>query len=202
MTMTTMTTRSQAWEQGSWTNTPASVRTDRDDLLVTAVEGSDAWRHTAYGFVHDTEHALLSPFQYESAIEVEYTADFSKQFDQAGLFIRAGDEHWVKAATEYSDGELSAGAVVTDGSSDWSLSPASHWLGQRVLMRASWANDAVTLRAGRVGEPLRLLRVFPLNRDEDVSAGPLVCAPTRSGLTVRFHAWRITPPDTALHDAS
>lgn len=198
----TMATTPLAWAQGSWTHAPASVTTDGQDLLVTAVEGSDAWRYTSYGFVHDTEHALLAPFQHDSAMEVEYTGAFSEQFDQAGLFIRGSDDHWVKAATEYSDGQLSAGAVVTQGRSDWSLSPASDWLGHRILVRASWADDALTIRAGRAGEPLRLLRVLPFTRGDHVTAGPLVCAPTRAGLTVRFHAWRVTPPDASLHDVS
>ena len=46
------------WGDGRWTTEPESVAAAGDDLLVTAVEGSDAWRHTSYGFVHDTEHAL------------------------------------------------------------------------------------------------------------------------------------------------
>lgn len=189
------------WTAGEWSHEPAEVTVAGDDLLVTAVESSDAWRHTAYGFVHDSEHALLAQFQHGTAIEVEFTAAFSEQFDQAGLFVRSSDSKWVKAATEYCDGQLNAGAVVTDGRSDWSLSPASEWLNQRVLIRASWADDAITIRAAIAGEPLRLLRVLPFTRSDVVTAGPLVCAPTRAGLTVTFHAWRLTPADAALHDA-
>lgn len=188
-----------AWDQGAWSNPPEAVQRRGSDLLVIAVETSDAWRHTSYGFVHDTEHALLAPFRPGTAMEVEYTADFSAQFDQAGLFIRAADDHWTKAATEFSDGHLSAGAVVTHGASDWSLSPADDWLGERVLVRASWSDDAITVRAGLVGGELRLLRVFPFPARDAVTAGPLVCAPTRAGLTVAFHAWRTTSADVALH---
>ena len=64
------------------------------------------------------------------------------------------------------------------------------------------ADDAVTIRGGVVGQPLRLLRVFPLERADDVAAGPLVCAPTRAGLTVRFHSWRVNDADTSLHPDS
>lgn len=187
------------WSAGQWNNEPAAVAYDGDDLLVTAVESSDAWRLTSYGFIHDTEHALLAPFSPGTAIEVEYTARFSEQFDQAGLFISASPEKWVKAGTEFADGLLSAGAVVTDNYSDWSLSPALEWLHQRVLIRASWADDAITLRGGIVGQPLRLLRVFPFASSDTVKAGPMICAPTRAGLTVPFHAWRITPADKSLH---
>jgi hypothetical protein len=49
------------WSAGSWTTQPAAVVEEGPDLLVTAVEGSDAWRHTSYAFVHDDAHALLAP---------------------------------------------------------------------------------------------------------------------------------------------
>lgn len=198
--MTTAQPTPIPWDAGSWSHEPAAVTRQGDDLLVTAKQSSDAWRLTSYGFVHDSEHALLAPFRHGSAIEVEFTANFSEQFDQAGLFIRESAEKWVKAATEFSDGQLHAGAVVTDGHSDWSLSPASEWLNQRVLVRASWNDDAITIRAGLVGQPLRMLRVLPFRRSDDVTAGPLICSPTRAGLTIPFHAWRITPADSNLHD--
>ena len=47
------------WSSGRWENQPVEVREDGADLLVTCAEGSDAWRVTSYGFIHDTEHALV-----------------------------------------------------------------------------------------------------------------------------------------------
>lgn len=55
------------WSTGTWTHEPVAVRTDATDLVVEAHEGSDAWRHTSYGFVHDSEHALLAPLAPGSA---------------------------------------------------------------------------------------------------------------------------------------
>ena len=118
-----------AWSDGGWTHDPAGVVEEHGDLVVTAVEGSDAWRITSYGFVHDSEHALLAPFAVNSAVEVEFTAAFSEQFDQAGVFVRVSAERWVKAGVEFADGRPQVGAVVTDGMSDWSLAPVpdSSW---------------------------------------------------------------------------
>ncbi len=56
------------WSAGHWTHPPVAADEDGDDLVVTAAEGSDAWRVTAYGFVHDSEHALLAPFPEGSAV--------------------------------------------------------------------------------------------------------------------------------------
>ena len=187
------------WNEGAWTHPPVRVVEEGSDLLVTAVEGSDAWRTTSYGFIHDSEHALLSPFGQDSAIEVEFTAAFSEQFDQAGVFVRVDDAHWIKAGVEFADGLPQLGAVVTDEVSDWSVAPVPEWRDRRVLVRVSRSGDALTVRASVDGGSLRLVRLVPFAPELVAHAGPLVCAPTRAGLTVRFHSWRSGPADAALH---
>ena len=187
------------WSAGRWTHPPvASVERD-GDLVVTAAEGSDAWRLTSYGFVHDSEHALLVDLSQDSAMQVVFTAAFSEQFDQAGVFVRVSAEHWVKAGVEFADGSPSLGAVVTDGRSDWSLAPVPDWAGRRVLVRVSRSGDALTIRAGLDDEATQLVRVVPFAPELVAAAGPFTCAPTRAGLTVTFHAWRTTAPDESLH---
>ena len=185
------------WASGTWTNPPVAVRSEGDNLLVTAVEGSDAWRHTSYGFVHSTEHGLLGTFGQGSALEVDFTADLSEQFDQAGILIRADAENWIKAGVEFADGQPQVGAVVTRGHSDWSVAPVPEWLGTRVTIRASWADDAITLRARAGLGDWRLVRLIPWELPS--TAGPMICAPTRAGLEVRFHVWRVVEPDDTLH---
>lgn len=187
------------WGDGRWTNAPADVVEQDGDLLVTAVEGSDAWRVTSYGFVHENEHALLAPFPDGTAVEVEFTAAFSQQFDQAGLFVRVSDERWIKAGVEFADGRAQVGAVVTDGMSDWSLAPVPDWTGRRITVRASREGTAITVRAAPSGQELQLVRVIPFATDLVAEAGPLVCAPTRAGLQVPLHRWTRTTPDGGLH---
>ncbi|MFC9940598.1 DUF1349 domain-containing protein [Nocardiopsis alba] len=195
----TASTKDLAWSSGRWTHPPVAAVERGSELLVTAAEGSDAWRTTSYGFVHASEHALLSPFARDSAVEVEFTAAFSEQFDQAGVFIKVGEAHWIKAGVEFADGEPQLGAVVTDGMSDWSVAPVPDWLDRRVLIRVSRSGDALTVRASVDGGAPRLVRLIPFAPDLVAYAGPLICAPTRAGLTVPFHAWRTTPADAALH---
>lgn len=76
--------------------------------------------------MHDTEQALLAPFVAGTAVEVEFTAAFSAQFDQAGVFVRASEEHWGKAGVEFADARPQVGAVVTDGMSDASRPEHAH----------------------------------------------------------------------------
>lgn len=188
------------WSHGTWTHSPAaeSVTQDRH-LAVTAVEGSDAWRHTAYGFVHDTEHALLAPLAVGHAVEVSFHAPWSGQFDQAGVFVHADDEHWVKAGVEHADGHLGLGAVVTDIRSDWSVGHVDEWRDSEITVRVSRWADAVIVRARADDGPWRLVRVAPFDGARPASAGPFVAAPTRAGLTVTFTRWSRTPADDDLH---
>lgn len=187
------------WNAGTWTNVPVAVAVSGDGMRVTAAEGSDAWRLTSYGFVHDTEHALLAPFPNGTAMEVEFRSDLAEQFDQAGIFVSVDAETWIKAGVERSDGADSLGAVVTRVSSDWSLAPVPDWHGRLVTVRASRSGDALTVRARVDSEPWQLVRVAPLDEDAVVAAGPMCCAPSRPGFAVQFTAWRTGPADGSLH---
>lgn len=186
-------------QNGRWTTAPVRSDVDGDLLRVEAHEGSDAWRTTSYGFVHDTEHALLEPFGTEEAVEVSFVLDFAAQFDQAGVFFGISPTEWIKAGVEMSDGVPQVGAVVTHGHSDWSVAPVPEWLGRVVTVRASRSADAVTVRAKAAGEPFRLVRVAHLDPRAEVSAGLFCCAPTRAGFEVAFTGYTRGPADASLH---
>lgn len=186
------------WSEGNWTHAPASITGD-ERLVATAAEGSDAWRTTAYGFVHDTEHALLAPLAVGEAMEVTFAAPWDGEFDQAGLFVRQDDEHWMKSGVEFADGHLGLGAVVTAIRSDWSVGWVDEWIGTEITVRISRWPDALIVRARSGQDPWRLVRVAPFSEDAEVSAGPFLAAPTRSGLTVTFSNWTRSAADAALH---
>jgi hypothetical protein len=183
---------------GTWLNPPVRTWAEGPDLLVEAREGSDFWRVTSYGFVHDDGHALLRPLPDGSAVEVTFTLDYDRQFDQAGVLVRGDEEHWVKAGVEVSDGVPQVGAVVTLGRSDWSVAPVRQWHGRDVTVRVSRAGDALTVRARADGDSWQLVRVAPLPPG-DLLAGPFCCAPTRAGLVVRFRSAVLTEADASLH---
>jgi uncharacterized protein len=191
------------WAAGTWTREPATTRLDGSDLVVGASEGSDFWRTTHYGFIHDDGHGLLGEWPADAAVEVTFdTSALTELYDQAGMLLWGGPDRWIKAGLELSDGVLHLGAVVTDGVSDWSLAPVPDWAGQLVTIRASRggsARDAVTLRARTETRGWRTLRVAPFAAAA-ASAGPMVCAPSRGGLEVRFTGWTLAPADIELHE--
>ena len=194
------TDASVPWASGDWLNAPAQVVAEDDHLIVLAAEGSDFWRTTAYDFIHDDGHGLLRPMPTGTAVEVTFRLDYGAQFDQAGILVRAGPGHWVKAGVEVVDGAPQLGAVVTHEVSDWSACPVPEWGGDLVTIRASRAGDALTIRARREGDPWQLVRLAPWPPDLDALAGPFCCAPTRAGLQVRFTAWRTGSADLRLHE--
>lgn len=187
------------WSAGRWTNAPVVVDVSREGLTAVAAESSDAWRTTAYGFIHASEHALLAPLGVGEAMQVAFTADWKGEFDQAGIFVRLDDRRWVKTGLELADGHVGLGAVVTDGVSDWSVGHADEWRAASVTMRVSRWPDALIIRARAGDEDWRLVRVAPFDGQGDAAAGPFLCAPTRSGFTVTFAAWSLGPADEAIH---
>jgi uncharacterized protein len=189
-----------SWDEGVWSTEAAAVTIDNGALVVTAVNGSDLWRTTAYGFVHDTGHGLLRPFVEGTAVEVSFVLDFHEQFDQAGVLVRADEANWIKAGVEISDGAAQVGAVTTHEMSDWSLAPVPSWDGATVTVRASWQGDALVVRARTDASPWQLVRVSPWLPSSPVRAGPYVAAPSRSGLQVRITRWTAGPSDHSLHD--
>ena len=191
------------WAAGRWTREPVSTRQEGDGLVVGATEGSDYWRTTHYGFIHDDGHGLLVEWPADAAVEVTFDASaLTALYDQAGLLLWVDDEHWVKAGLEVSDGVLHLGAVVTNEMSDWSMAPVPEWAGQLVTIRASRSGelgDDITLRARTATSGWRTSRVAPFPAAA-ASAGPMVCAPTRGDLEVRFTSWVLAPADEDLHE--
>lgn len=188
------------WQDGIWTNEPKSCTVQGDQLIVEAVEGSDYWQKTMYEFQHDNGHALLAPWKEGEAVEISFSLqDITELYDQAGIMLWHSPTVWIKAGIEMNDGVPHVGAVVTDGYSDWSLSPVAEWAGETVTFRASRMKDAVIIRARTQSHPWRTLRVARFPYESGVQAGPHVCAPTRAGLKVVFTRWITTDPDKDVH---
>jgi regulation of enolase protein 1 (concanavalin A-like superfamily) len=188
-----------AWTDGTWSTPPVASDEADGHLRVAAVEGSDAWRHTAYGFVHENAHALLAPLAVGEAMEVSFRAPWDGQFDQAGVFIEIDREHWMKAGVEFADEHLGLGAVVTDVRSDWSVGFVDDWRDAEITVRVSRWADALIVRARADAGEWRLVRVAPFDGDAVASAGPFLAAPTRAGLVVTFTRWQRSAADDALH---
>jgi len=188
-----------SWNDATWLNPPSTAETSSGELIVTTADQSDFWNRTGYGFTHNTGHALLREFPTDSAMEVEFSANWTHEFDQGGLFVYADSEHWVKAGVEFADGVLGLGAVVTDGMSDWSVGHVPEWMDRTIHVRVSRSTDAIIIRARTETDPWRLVRLAPIDPTLTWRAGPLAASPTREGLEVTFGNWQIVAPDSDVH---
>ncbi|RRR86082.1 DUF1349 domain-containing protein [Streptomyces sp. RP5T] len=188
------------WSLASWLNPPPQAKRRDHSLWVTTGERTDFWRTTSYGFVHDDGHALMTALPDGTAAEVAFLPDhFDALYDQAGVMVRVGEGTWIKTGIEMTDGVPHLGAVVTRVVSDWSMAPVPLWERRLITVRASRSGDAVTIRARCEGEPWRMVRLGPLERNAHALAGPFCCSPQRAGLQLYFTELAIGPADTSLH---
>jgi len=180
----------------TWLNPPPAAVTEGAHLSVTTGSESDFWRTTFYGFVHDNGHALLAPAPEEFTAEVWFEADYSAQYDQAGLMIHADATHWVKGGIEYVNGTPHVAVVITNGQSDWSQMPLAALTGPFGL-RMTRAGDAVWVHyATEPGGLWKMVRLGHFPRGLALSAGPMACSPSRKdgGLVVRFAGFHLGAP--------
>lgn len=176
----------------AWTNEPEHWTWDGTELLVRAGRGSDFWRHTHYGVVRDTGHFLGTRVRGEFVATVEVKADFSAQYDHAGLMVRLDAERWVKACVERIDRAPVLSTVATHGVSDWSLTPytvGEDWVEVSLTRRRD--SLAVEVRAG--AGPWQLCRLAYLPAQLPAFVGPVVAAPDGSGFEARFRRWTVRP---------
>ena len=189
---------SKALDLGEWLNPPKAFRITDRGLLISAHEKTDFWQKTSYGFTHNSGHALLNPFDNETAIEATWILDYRHQFDHAGLMVYSDETHWIKAGVEFADGLPQLGAVVTRDISDWSVAPVSSWMDKEVRIRFSRSGDALTIRAKCDGD-WQLVRLAPLDPARSWKVGIFCAGPLHAGLEVLFTSVATGPADNSLH---
>jgi uncharacterized protein len=181
-----------------WLNEPRTWEQDGNSLALTTEHGTDFWRETHYGFVHDNGHALLHPASGDFTATVAFDAEYRELYDQAGLFLLANETNWLKCGVELTSGHRNIAVVLTRDFSDWS-----------VLELPERHEGPVTIRITRLGTTLMvdysvdgilftMVRLGYLPMDDAVEVGPMACAPTGQGFETRFTGFRIEAP--ARHD--
>ena len=177
-----------------WLNEPASWQRTGDVLRVSVDPGTDFWRTTGYGYIHDNGHIYGEPLPGDLDVSVRVRGAFANQYDQAGIMLRADEHTWLKTGLEFFEGRPRLSTVVTMGCSSWmvaALPPGT----DEVTLRVSRRGDAVEVRyaAGDGVAELAALVFMPPGRE--VLAGIVCAAPEGGGFSVAFHDLRITGRD-------
>jgi regulation of enolase protein 1 (concanavalin A-like superfamily) len=167
-----------------WFNEPHEWA-DGDVLRVVADPQTDMWQKTHYGYSYDTAHIYGRTIPGDVTIRATFSAGYAEQYDQAGGALRIDAENWIKAGTEYVDGELHVSVVVTRGFSDWSVIPVG--TPGSVTIELERAGDAVTVRYGLDGaDPVTMLRLAYFPPGVPALAGIMCAAPVGKGFETRF----------------
>jgi uncharacterized protein len=173
-----------------WLNEPASWQRTGDVLRVNVDPGTDYWRTTGYGYVHDNGHIYGEQLPGDLDVSVRVRGAFANQYDQAGIMLRADEQIWLKTGLEFFEGRPRLSTVLTMGCSSWmvaDLPPGT----DEVTLRVSRRGDAVEVRyvAGEGSAELAALVFMPPGRE--VFAGIVCAAPEGGGFSVAFHDLRI-----------
>jgi uncharacterized protein len=173
-----------------WLNEPASWQRNGDVLRVSVDPGTDFWRATGYGYVHDNGHVYGGRLPGDLDVSVRIRGAFASQYDQAGIMLRADEETWLKTGLEFFEGRPRLSTVLTLGWSSWmvaDLPPGT----DEVTLRVSRRGEAVEVRyaAGDGAAELAALVFMPPGRE--MLAGIVCAAPEGTGFSVAFHDLRV-----------
>ena len=184
-----------------WRNEPTFHDQRGDALVVRTGKDTDYWNNTFYGFRHDNGHFLAHPVSGDFSLELTFSADYRRLYDQAGVMLWVDGENWLKCGVEFTDGALHFSVVVTrDDQSDWSVMPLRSDAGVPVTLRLTRHAEALRVQLRRPDGSWVLVRLCYLRMAETVEAGPMTCSPTGEGLEVTFTRIEIgTPISRELH---
>eukprot|EP00756_Hemistasia_phaeocysticola_P064938 Hpha_TRINITY_DN8169_c0_g1::TRINITY_DN8169_c0_g1_i1::g.171911::m.171911/K09702/K09702; uncharacterized protein len=184
-----------------------------EELVLKPDAKKDLWRHTYYSppLVKDDAPSLLMKVgSGKCTVETAFTVHNQSQFDQGGVVVRLGPEHWIKTGIEVVDGVPRIGAVCTNVYADWSTSP---WPSHSAALRVHILPPAVVVEAApwkegkRCGEWtfLRICRIghgAPLGAWEGARAGVYgACPEDQRGCKIVFHNLSITRGSDFSHNA-
>jgi regulation of enolase protein 1 (concanavalin A-like superfamily) len=173
-----------------WLNEPASWQRTDDVLRVTVDPGTDFWRATGYGYIHDNGHVYGDRLPGDVDVSVRMRGTFAHQYDQAGIMLRADEQTWLKTGVEFFEGRLRLSTVLTLGWSSWIVADLPADL-EEITLRVSRRGDAVEVRYAAGEAPAELAALVYMPPDCEVMAGIMCAAPEGSGFIVSFHDLRI-----------
>ena len=185
-----------------WLNEPARWRRESDALHVTTDAQTDFWQTTWYGFQRHSGHVFGTEIAGEFTFQVRVEGDFTTLYDQAGLFLMADEQHWLKAGIEYNDAQPMIGSVLTLERSDWAtgIFPAAQ---KHFWLRLTHQNQSLRLQYSTDGDTWPLLRLCSFPQAERYFLGAMCCSPSRAGLEIVFSDFHLGPPNGKdLHDLS
>ena len=174
-------------------------------LVLSPPSKKDFWRKTYYSpvILKDDGPVLARRMPSAPTLSMQVTFELTpvRQFDQAGLFVRFDEEHWIKAGIEVVDAKPRLSCVVTNGHSDWSTQP---WPEAAATIRLSQCgNGSYVFEALRAGGSFEMARIAQLHgAAQEVQMGVFGCCPeAQEGCKIKFTNFSISKGMAFEHNA-
>jgi regulation of enolase protein 1 (concanavalin A-like superfamily) len=178
-----------------WRNEPPFHEQRGDELVVRTGKDTDYWNNTFYGFKHGDGHFRATPIAGDFSLELTFSANYQRLYDQAGAMLWVDENNWLKCGTEFTDGALHFSVVVTrDDQSDWSVMTLGGDPFAPVTLRLTRHAEALRIQIRKPDGTWPLVRLCYLRMPETVEVGPMTCSPTGEGLEARFSRIAIGEP--------
>lgn len=173
-----------------WFNEPCNWSHSGKQIIVKTSPKTDFWRITHYGFIRDNGHFYFERVNTDFVVEVKIRGNYTDLYDQAGIMIRADENHWIKTGIEYVDGVQNFSAVVTHKYSDWSFTPLLNFseVFQLRVERCKEAIHIAYLDESSRYIPFRMT-YFPI--EEDIQVGIMCASPQGDGYEVIFEDYQL-----------
>lgn len=186
-----------------WHNEPRHWLLSEDCLIFHTTPKSDFWQQTYYGFTPDNGHFLGCDIEGDFCATLEFSGDYTVQYDQIGLMLRQDRTHWIKTGIEYSDNVPNFSTVVTRGLSDWSVIQRPDAQGRQAV-RLTRKGEAILAHFREETGAWKLMRLANFEISEKLMIGPVACSPLREegqdAFCATVHEFNIAPaPADPLH---
>ncbi|KAJ0316394.1 hypothetical protein COL5a_011592 [Colletotrichum fioriniae] len=99
-------------------------------FTLSAAPNTDVWKKPPAHNVYDapTKTVPAKPLSQFKSAKITFTADWTEQYDQAGLIVTfdsnsGREKRWIKTGLEYYQGTPQLSTVACDRWADWSITP-------------------------------------------------------------------------------
>ncbi|SRR5579883_1084795 len=173
-----------------WLNEPGSWSHSGKQIIVKTSPKTDFWRTTHYGFIHDNGHFYFERVNKDFVVETKIRGNYKDTYDQAGLMIRADENHWIKTGIEYVDGVQNLSAVVTHKYSDWSFTPLVN-SPEVFQLRIERCKEAIQIAYLDEHAHYVLFRIAYFPIVQDIQVGIMCASPQGNGYEVIFEDYQL-----------
>jgi uncharacterized protein len=173
-----------------WFNEPSKWSDDGDVIVVSVEPRTDFWRITDYDFIRDNGHIYGEDVKSDFELSVRIRANYTAQFDQAGVAIRVDDGHWIKTGVELFEGELWFSVVITADHSNWIIAKLPRDFGVLNLSLVR-RRDAIRISRSTDDNDPQFAAIAYLEPDASALVGVMCASPDGEGFTVHFSDFKL-----------